>query len=51
MGHNIPESLDFASSDRTVGTLKFERDTLGRFTKHGTLKQHGILARIIHESS
>jgi hypothetical protein len=51
MGHNIPEDHDVVSRDRTIGTVEFERDTLGRFTEHSTLKQHGVLARISHESS
>jgi hypothetical protein len=51
MGHNIQEAHDVASRNRTVGALEFRRDMLGRFTEHSTLQQHGILARIIHESA
>lgn len=51
MGHNIPEGHDVASRDRKIGTVEFGKDTLGRFTEHSTMKQHGVPARITHESS
>jgi hypothetical protein len=38
MNYNIPESHDFPPRDLRMGVSEFERNTLGHFTEHSTLK-------------
>ena len=49
MDHNIPEAHDFPPRDLRMGISEFGRDTLGRFTEHSTLKQHGVLIPTVVE--
>ena len=49
MDHNIPEAHDFSPRDLRMGISEFGRDTLGRFTEHSTLKQHGVLIPTVVE--
>ncbi len=51
MDHNIPEAHDFSPRDLRMSISEFWRDALSCLTEQSTLKQHGVLARIIHESS